>query len=298
VLKQTALILDEENVNPNYVTFEFTESAYFESEEKTKGVLRLLREAGIQVAVDDFGTGCASFLYLKERYFDVLKIDKEFITNIESDSSNFAIVSALVGLAKDVGLEVVAEGVETHQELDVLVSMGVEYIQGYYFSKPKSMEALKTEENYCAWPTQTQVEELVGDTVKSIASATPYHLDPSDHLSIIYEYSKDESVHFFPVLDGKKCVGVVDRSTMNLHLTPSMGTDLETSREHATWNKTANRMMDTDLVELYWMTPVAQIDELMKEQQAFPWILIDEHENFKGLITMSDLLQYLLDQRR
>ncbi len=98
--------------------------------------LLLLRDAGIQVSIDDFGTGYSSLSYLKKFDIDYLKIDQSFIHNLTDDSDNMALSEAIIVMAHKLGLKVIAEGIETVQQRDLLLSAGCDYGQGYLFSKP------------------------------------------------------------------------------------------------------------------------------------------------------------------
>lgn len=115
---------------------EVTESAVIEDIESASRVFTELRELGVQTVLDDFGTGHASMAYLKRLPFDQLKIDRQFVNGIERDAHNAAIATAIIHMAHALGMTVVAEGVETAEELSFLDSLGCKYAQGYFTSPP------------------------------------------------------------------------------------------------------------------------------------------------------------------
>jgi EAL domain-containing protein (putative c-di-GMP-specific phosphodiesterase class I) len=115
---------------------EITESAAMQSFELTLKVLRELREMGVSLAVDDFGTGQSSLIYLKHFPIDTVKIDKEFLRDVTSDETAAAIVSYVINLAHTLQLKVVAEGVETEEQYTFLRHYACDVMQGYLFSKP------------------------------------------------------------------------------------------------------------------------------------------------------------------
>ena len=131
-------------IDPSLLELEITESAAMRDPEATRGLLRQLRERGISVAIDDFGTGYSSLSYLKLFAIDRIKIDRGFVTDIETDANDAAIVTATVGLAHSLGLTVVAEGVETAFQSNFLRAHGCDEAQGYLFARPMPAEQFRT----------------------------------------------------------------------------------------------------------------------------------------------------------
>jgi len=121
---------------------EITESAVMADAERAIDVLGQLRAMGVRSSVDDFGTGYSSLSYLKRLPVDELKIDRSFVRHIARDENDVAIVRSTIGLAHDLGLTVVAEGIEDRQSWDVLARMGCDVVQGFYISRPLAADAL------------------------------------------------------------------------------------------------------------------------------------------------------------
>ncbi|NER03166.1 MAG: EAL domain-containing protein [Okeania sp. SIO3C4] len=132
-------ILQKTGINPQRLKIEMTESVVMDNAESAITVLYQLQELGIQLSVDDFGTGYSSLSYLHRFPINTLKVDKSFVTNMGVNGENCEIVRAVVTLAHSLGLDVVAEGIETEQQLTQLKNLGCEYGQGYLFSKPVDM---------------------------------------------------------------------------------------------------------------------------------------------------------------
>ncbi len=124
------------NLPPEMLKLEITESLLIQDSQNPLEILNALRDRGIQLALDDFGTGYSSLSYLKKFPLQVLKIDRAFINDIGKDSSDEVLVAAIIAMSKSLGLDIVAEGVETWEQLDFLQQRGVVLIQGYYFSPP------------------------------------------------------------------------------------------------------------------------------------------------------------------
>ncbi len=134
--------LDESGLNPNRLELEITESLMMERIEAVAEKLQQLHGLGINVAVDDFGTGYSSLAYLKHLPIQKLKFDKMFVDNLTDDPNDLAIAEAIISLGHSLGLNVVAEGVETDRQADALLKKGCDGFQGYLFSKPLPADEL------------------------------------------------------------------------------------------------------------------------------------------------------------
>ena len=130
------------NVNPSRLTCEITESVAMEDTQVTQRTFTRLGKAGIHLSIDDFGTGYSSLAYLRKLPASELKIDRSFVTDLAGNADARAIVDAVIKLAHAIGLKVVAEGVETEAQRDVLLELGCDEFQGYLFAKPMSARAL------------------------------------------------------------------------------------------------------------------------------------------------------------
>jgi len=129
-------ILQETGLEPQYLEFELTETAFMQDPQSTIAVLRALRDMGIKLTLDDFGTGYSSLSYLKRFPIDSLKIDKSFVHGLCTDSDDSKLVSAVINLGRSFHLQVIAEGVETRQQFLALQAQDCSEGQGYYFQKP------------------------------------------------------------------------------------------------------------------------------------------------------------------
>jgi diguanylate cyclase (GGDEF)-like protein/PAS domain S-box-containing protein len=135
-LKGVFEILDETGLDPKALELELTESALMRHADSAATVLARLREKGVQVAIDDFGTGYSSLSYLRKFPVDALKIDQSFVGQIATAGGDSSIVTAVISMARSLKLRVVAEGVETLEQLAFLLAHECDEAQGYYFSRP------------------------------------------------------------------------------------------------------------------------------------------------------------------
>jgi len=140
---QVEQILVETGLEPHYLKLEITESLLMSHAESAIATLSQLKQLGIQLAIDDFGTGYSSLSYLHRLPIDTLKVDRSFIQRVDSDGEQLAIVRTIITLAWNLGMEVVAEGVETPKQLSQLRALRCEYAQGYLFSQPLNVEAIE-----------------------------------------------------------------------------------------------------------------------------------------------------------
>jgi diguanylate cyclase (GGDEF)-like protein/PAS domain S-box-containing protein len=135
-------VLQDTGLDPHYLELELTESILMESTETAIQTLKELKSMGVRISIDDFGTGYSSLSYLKRFPIDTLKIDRSFVRDVTSDPDDKAIINAIIALARSLNLKVIAEGVETIQQLVCLHEQGSDGMQGYLFSPPLPIDSL------------------------------------------------------------------------------------------------------------------------------------------------------------
>jgi EAL domain-containing protein (putative c-di-GMP-specific phosphodiesterase class I) len=136
------VILLETGLQPDRLELEITENVLIDNFSKGTSILRRLKSLGVRIAMDDFGTGYSSLSYLQSFPFDKIKIDQSFISNVERNAQSATIVRAVIGLAKGLGLPVLAEGVETKEQLAFLTQEACNQVQGYLIGRPTSHQGL------------------------------------------------------------------------------------------------------------------------------------------------------------
>jgi len=131
------------DVEPARIAFEFTETTLMHSTAPVRETINRLAERGFEFAIDDFGTGFASFAYLRSFHADKLKIGPDFLRNVAEDPSDAAIVEAIIGLGKSLGLKTIAEGVETSEQAEMLSGFGCDQAQGFLYARPEPPEEIE-----------------------------------------------------------------------------------------------------------------------------------------------------------
>jgi EAL domain-containing protein (putative c-di-GMP-specific phosphodiesterase class I) len=139
---QAAIILA--NVEPGLIELEFPGSVFMDSSETIQANLRSARDIGVSLAIDNFGTGFSCLTNLKDIPATKLKLGRSFIMNHPESNRSVAVVKALVNMGKDLGMTVIAEGVETKEQMEIMKELSVDGIQGYYYAKPMNVDALSS----------------------------------------------------------------------------------------------------------------------------------------------------------
>nr|WP_227873331.1 EAL domain-containing protein [Aphanothece sacrum] len=144
IINQIDTILEKTGLESNYLKVEITESLLIENTAIATIILKKLRERNIAICLDDFGTGYSSLSYLHRFPVDTIKIDRSFINRIGEPDAKLEIVQSIITLAHNLGMNIVAEGIETQEQLTYLQSLQCDFGQGYFFSKPLNKEQTET----------------------------------------------------------------------------------------------------------------------------------------------------------
>lgn len=238
-------IIEETGLDPHFLELELTESALIGNTSDTVCKLLRLKEMGIGISVDDFGTGYSSLAYLKHLPIDTIKVDRSFVRDIVNDPDDAAIVDAIVAMANSLKLNVIAEGVETLEQLEFLRKRKCQQAQGYYFAKPLepagfeefiarripfgdtldsspdvSPDPTSFDEASCLPPIAAQPDisirassdvcaEYIGDISNPVL---PAH--PADNLTaVLRRFQANPDLVVLPVVDNGRAVGIINRST-------------------------------------------------------------------------------------
>jgi diguanylate cyclase (GGDEF)-like protein/PAS domain S-box-containing protein len=164
-VEEVVAVLRETSLSPACLKLEVTESSIMGNPEVVLDVLRRLKALGVGLEIDDFGTGYSSLSYLQKLPFDTVKVDRSFVKELGNSTESFEIVKTIVDLARSLQMRVVAEGVETRDQLESLSGLGCNYAQGFYFSKPIGAEA-----TYASLCTQAEARQDIQRLAQALRS--------------------------------------------------------------------------------------------------------------------------------
>ncbi|MEL7440466.1 MAG: CBS domain-containing protein, partial [Pseudomonadota bacterium] len=178
-------------------------------------------------------------------------------------------------------------------ELKVLANVGVDYMQGYLFSQAVPLVLLDKPQCHKPLFDGIVVKPNHDESLLSLSHRDVRRLDPGEPLSLAVEYMNLSPDAPLVVINEKHCVGLITKEQINLHLTPAMGTDLESERENRIWKRPVNQVMNTEFERVDASLPVSEVKALVKARVKFPWILCDSQNEYRGLLTQEDVLGYL-----
>ena len=261
------------------------------------------RQRGIGFALDDLSHGFRLADLLSKGEFKYLRVGRELIEHSHKRGEHYQVIKLLVRSCHRLDVQVMAEGIETSDEARWLSYLGVDYMQGSLFAKPVDYNELQdAEKQVDTILRQLHADGMTGSsdvdeeatTLRHIASKSLPRLDPGAPLFLAHEYLKPDTIHIIPVINKGECVGLVDKSQLNLHLTPAMGTEHETMKEANIWKKPVASMMDTHFTVMDTESMLTEVFPLMKEGAiSLPIVLVSKNL-YKGLVTEADITHYLL----
>jgi EAL domain-containing protein (putative c-di-GMP-specific phosphodiesterase class I)/predicted transcriptional regulator len=264
------------------------------------------RQRGIQFALDDLSKGFRLADLLSKGEFKYLRVSRELIERSHKRGEYYQVIKLLVRLCHRLDVQVIAEGIETPDEARLLSYLGVDYMQGYLFAKPVDYNELQDTEKqvdiilrqlHTDGMTDSSDVDEEATTLLHIASKSLPRLDPGEPLVLANEYLKPDTINVIPVINKGECVGLVDKSQLNLHLTPAMGTEHETMKEASIWKKPVASMMDTQFTVMDTEIMLTEVFPLIKEGAiSLPIVLVSKNI-YKGLVTEADIIHYLLKRQ-
>lgn len=218
---ETKRILDEVGIGLSRVVIEVTESSPIEDFSLISDALLKYRKAGFTVAIDDLGAGYSGLKLWSEMTPDFVKVDRHFIEGVDKSRTKRQFIKAIIEIAQYLGTNIVTEGIETAQEYSTLRKLGIEYVQGYYFSKPSALPPRNLPENL--FRSDNRPFEINGNSVLGMVESVP-SVDPDTPTKSVYDYfMADPLSTCVAVIEKQKPIGLVRRENLLENLSSTYG---------------------------------------------------------------------------
>jgi EAL domain-containing protein (putative c-di-GMP-specific phosphodiesterase class I)/GGDEF domain-containing protein/CBS domain-containing protein len=286
-------ILSDHGLSPSRVCLELTEDEELVHDTNTLGILRRYRMQGYRLAIDDFGAGYSGLRHLYESQPDFVKIDRFFITGMDSDHKRKLFVSNIVNLAHVLGLQVVAEGVESEAELRACREIGCDLAQGYFISRPETdLSKLKSRYDSVAASIRTNRRDRSADfelIMEQIERLPPITTD-SPMSSVFERFRRDPQRTFFPVIDERaRPVGLILERDIKDYIYSPYGRDLISNRSIGkSLRYFVSRVPVVDV-----RTEAERILETYTTNSASEGVIITEDGHYIGMLTAARLLRII-----
>ncbi|WP_413701253.1 EAL domain-containing protein [Psychromonas sp. KJ10-10] len=292
-LEDTLKLLVKSETDLNLVTIELTESALFENLDRQRTWVEKLRKLGVSVALDDFGTGYSSFTYLNKLPVNIVKIDRSFVTNITLNSNEYMMIEMLCRLTHKMGGKVIAEGIETEEELLLISRAKVDMLQGYLFSKPISLKQIISGPRN---PVKAELLDMCYQQQYAFANGVMneefYSIASDERLLEAKEAFAEYDTDYLVVLEKRRCVGVLARSELNKALSPYLGTKSEQKRDLLTLEKRIHQVMRKEIFTFKENTPVEEIEKTLLENTNEVIIIHNDLKHCVGIITANIMFNH------
>ena len=281
--------LEKLGVSPERLVIEITELQPIEDHDLFMNAIEYYRSIGFKVALDDLGSGYNGLKIWSEMHPDFVKIDRHFVSDIHLHADKKAFLKSMLSLANSMGTLVIAEGVETEQELNVLIDLGINYVQGYLFKKPES--EITRELNY-NWSYEASTESKLNyDKVGDIAFEHPYVCPESVVSDVSEKFLNMPNINYFPVLEEGKTQGMVWRRDLMDILARKFGQELHSRKKIKT-------LMDAKPCIVDAKTSLEDLSRLITESNEFDSkdaFIIERDGHYLGCGDFKNLLRRMTD---
>ncbi|WP_438447974.1 GGDEF domain-containing protein [Gorillibacterium sp. sgz5001074] len=290
----TLKMLERCGIEPRNVVFEITERTSIEDFATAKRILQHYRNQGYQIAIDDAGAGYSSLQAIAELQPDFIKVDRSLITNIHQDRMKETILETFVSFARKMSIRMIAEGIESWEELKKLSQMGVHYAQGFLIGRPvPQMDPLREE-------VAAQIERInrlqgfdslvhVGHLAVHIRT-----FGPKTPISEVANFFKShEEASGTVIVDAERPVGVVMRDKLFQQLAGQYGISLY-------WNRPIEQLMDRQALIVEETSPIEQVSQMAmsrEKNRLYDWIVITSKDKMSGIASVQTLLEAITNLR-
>jgi diguanylate cyclase (GGDEF)-like protein len=289
----TKKFLAEYGITPSQVIFEITERNVIKNMRRFKDSVSHYKGQEYKIAIDDAGAGYSGLNLISEVSPDYIKLDMKLIRDIDRDRIKYALVKGMVEFSRAANVELIAEGIETYEELETLVKLGVQYGQGYFIQKPdekvkevdgemvKMLKEIELKKN-------NPSHNVFSDTYISSLCTYTNTIAPKETVVHVYNrFKNDPNCFGLCVVEKEKAIGIITQEKLLLKLSGQYGFTLNQ-------NKYIYQLMDRDFLSVDYKTPIHEVSALAMARpnnKLYDLIVITEEEKFIGVVTIKDLLQ-------
>ncbi len=289
----TKEFLQQYNIDTKSIIFEITEKNVITDISSFKSIIKYYKSQDYSIAIDDAGSGYSGLNLISEVNPHFIKLDMNLIRGIDKDRLKYSLVKGMVEFSKSSNISIIAEGIETYEELDVIMNLGVQYGQGYFLQKPeekirdidesvlKAIVEINSRKNYSLLGASSKI------SIKNLSKKT-YIVNPTDKVSDVYEiFKKNRDCFGICVLDEDIPVGVVTRDNIALKLSGNYGYSLY-------HKKSISEIMDMKFLSVEQDVPVSIVSGMAMDRPAeklYDFIVVTEKNRYIGTVTIKDLLQ-------
>ena len=293
----TKILLEQYEITPNDIVFEITERNVITDMNNFKETIEHYKSQDYIIAIDDAGAGYSGLNLISDVNPTYIKLDMKLIRNVDKDSLKYALVKGMVEFSNVSNIQLIAEGIETYDELDTIVNLGVQYGQGYFIQKPEAeikeinqevLQALKKANIKRNHISQSPISNL---SIKNLCTSIET-VSPNELISNIYEDIKYKPNFFgLCVLEDEAPVGIVTKEKLALQLSGYFGFALNQ-------NKPVSKIMDVNYLSVDCKMPVNIVSSramARSNDTLYDFIVITENEKYIGVVTIKDLLQKAIE---
>lgn len=288
---QTRKLLAQKNLNPSNVVLEITERSAIQDFSTFREALEHYRNQGYLIALDDVGAGYSSLQSIAELHPDFLKIDRSLIQSIHTDPTKWALLETFSTLSHRIGCRLLAEGVETEEEMRTVVQLGVDYVQGYFVARPSFKRPEINSESLQLVKNRRKVKFNEGHTVISLVEPLPLFAHESS-VRLVDEYFRmHPNIWFIGVSEHKRIIGVIHRDKFYSSLGTRYGVSLYTERP-------ITLLMDQNPLIIEDNTPIevaSSIAMSRSDAQLYDGLVVVHQQMTVGMVNVASLIKAMAD---
>ncbi|MHB8062267.1 MAG: EAL domain-containing protein, partial [Ruminiclostridium sp.] len=285
--------LSQYGITPENIIFEITERNAVNDMSSFKNTVIHYKEQTYKIAIDDAGAGYSGLNLISDIKPHYIKLDMNLIRNIDTDNIKFALVKSMIELSRMSNIHLVAEGIETQEELSTLINLGVQYGQGYFIQKPKEeMDSISPTVLNILKDINQKKNHTFGNQVNNIyienLTTNTNTIAPTTSVEQVFEiFKSDPSILSLCIVKNNIVLGTISKARFTLQLSGRYGFSLYQ-------NKSITALMETDFLEVDFDTPISAVSHIAMSRPAnklYDFIIVTKNGEYLGTVTIKDLLQ-------